>query len=176
MNHFQKRVILILILLSIPAGLLFLQLVRLQVIERQSLNQKRIQQSQQIIAIPGRKGNIFDRNGTLLVTNIDSYALYAVPPRVENAAGTAAFLSRIIQTDELKLKEKLTSPTQFVWLARQLTKTQKDLIKDKKITGLYFIENTRRIYLKNKLAGQVLGFTGIDNQGLSGIEDRKSVV
>jgi len=170
MNHFQKRVILILILLSIPAGLLFLQLVRLQVIERQSLNQKRIQQSQQIIAIPGRKGNIFDRNGTLLVTNIDSYALYAVPPRVENAAGTAAFLSRIIQTDELKLKEKLTSPTQFVWLARQLTKTQKDLIKDQKITGLYFIENTRRIYLKNKLAGQVLGFTGIDNQGLSGIE------
>jgi cell division protein FtsI/penicillin-binding protein 2 len=115
MNHFQKRIILILIILCIPAALLFLQLVRLQVFERQSLNQKRIQQSKQIIVIFGRKGNILDRNGTLLVTNIDSYALYAVPPRIENPSAAAAFLARVTQIDEFKLKEKLTSPTQFVW-------------------------------------------------------------
>ncbi|MBV9827266.1 MAG: penicillin-binding protein 2 [Alphaproteobacteria bacterium] len=117
------------------------------------------------------RADILDRNGRLLATTLDSPSLYADPRQIQNAdEATKAIRSVFPQLDVNEVRAKLTSGKSFAWIRRRLTPRQEYDINKLGIPGLYFDHESRRIYPFGDLAAHVIGFCGIDNNGLAGIE------
>ncbi|HUE19629.1 MAG TPA: penicillin-binding protein 2 [Stellaceae bacterium] len=117
------------------------------------------------------RADIVDRNGTLLATTLDVPSLFANPKQVQDKRGTAHALAAILpETSEAELYARLTSDKSFVWLGRQLTPRQEYAVNQLGIPGLDFATEGKRVYPKGNLAAHVVGYSGIDNNGLAGIE------
>src|SRR6266851_1155962 len=117
------------------------------------------------------RADIVDRNGRLLATTLDSPSLYADPRQIQDAdAATQALVSALPQLNPAELRAKLTSGKSFVWIKRHLTPRQQFEVNRLGIPGLQFEHEERRVYPYGDLAAHVVGFCGIDNNGLAGIE------
>ena len=117
------------------------------------------------------RGDIIDRNGVLLATTLDTASLFAVPKQVPDKREAAAQLASVLPgTGADELYARLASDKGFVWLARQLSPQQKMAVIRLGIPGLEFQPEGKRFYPKGNLAAHVLGFAGLDNIGLAGIE------
>jgi cell division protein FtsI (penicillin-binding protein 3) len=120
---------------------------------------------------PPVRADLVDRNGRLLATTLASPSLYADPRQIIDArAATRAITSVLPQLDPGELYARLTSGKSFVWIRRHLTPHQEYEINRLGIPGLQFLPEERRVYPYGDLAAQVVGFCGIDNNGLKGIE------
>jgi cell division protein FtsI (penicillin-binding protein 3) len=154
---------------GIQARLVFLQVVRHADLEARAENQ-----SARTIPISAKRGEILDRHGRVLAYSVDSESVYAVPPDIENPAKTAAALCEALADcsakDEEALAGRLRQRRAFVYVRRQLTPTQARRIADLKLDGVDFMKEDRRFYPNKELAAQVLGFVGLDNKGLAGLE------
>jgi len=118
-----------------------------------------------------QRADIADRNGVLLATNLKTASLYANPRRVLDAADAARRLRAVFpELSEAELQAKLTGDRSFVWLKRNLTPRQQDRINRLGIPGVDFRTEERRVYPHGALTAHVVGFAGIDNVGLSGVE------
>ncbi|MEE2746210.1 MAG: penicillin-binding protein 2 [Pseudomonadota bacterium] len=119
----------------------------------------------------GVRADIIDRNGVLLATTLPTTALYANPQHISNIEGAISKLIKVLpELDREKLREDLSSTRQFVYLNRYLTPKLKKAINDLGIPGLYFQNAERRVYAHGPLASHVIGMTGVDGLGLSGVE------
>ena len=117
------------------------------------------------------RADIVDRDGRLLATTLDSPSLYADPRQILDAdAAARALLTVLPQLDRAEIRAKLTSHKSFVWIERHLTPRQEYEINRLGIPGLQFQHEERRVYPYGDLAAHVVGFCGIDNNGLAGIE------
>lgn len=116
------------------------------------------------------RGTIFDRNLNPLAINLPSESLYAVPREINNKEEAIRKLLPILKTEEGYLKNKLSSNKLFIWLARKLSYDAVEKIKGLNLNGLYFIQESRRVYPNFHLASHLIGFAGLDNKGLEGIE------
>jgi cell division protein FtsI (penicillin-binding protein 3) len=120
---------------------------------------------------PLARADIVDRNGQLLATTLNTPSLYADTRHVPDAReATRAILSVLPQLNEADVYAKLTSGKSFVWIKRRLTPTQQYQVNRLGIPGLQFVNEERRVYPFGDLASHVIGFCGIDNNGLAGIE------
>jgi cell division protein FtsI (penicillin-binding protein 3) len=151
--------------------LIILRLLHLQVVDYNHLRKKSLRQTQNSLTLPARRGNIYDRNDNLLAASSDYFSVYVIPPHM-TASFNVTQLAQILEIAPATVSEKISQPLQFVWLKRQISPTQKEKLSDLKIKGLYFIPEHKRLYLRNSLAGQVLGFVGLDGLGLGGVEYR----
>ncbi len=117
------------------------------------------------------RADIVDRNGVLLATTLDTSSLFAVPKQVPGKGIAAVQLASVLpETNANELYAKLSSDKGFVWLARQLSPQQKMAVIQLGIPGLEFRTEGKRVYPKGSLAAHVLGFAGLDNTGLAGVE------
>ncbi len=121
------------------------------------------------IHINSQRGKIWDRHGKELAVSISSYSLYAHPSKIKKKYETSRKLSKILKISFKKIRKKLNKKN-FVWIQRKLSKEIRDKIQFLNIEGLNFIEEPKRIYPHERLLSQTLGFVGIDNKGLEGIE------
>ena len=122
-------------------------------------------------AMSHERADIVDRNGVLLATSLNTASLFANPRRIIDAEAAAAALSGALpELDTSSLVKKLTSNGSFVWLKRGLTPRQKDAVNRLGIPGLAFQIEARRVYPNGRLAAHVIGYAGIDNRGLAGVE------
>jgi len=117
------------------------------------------------------RANILDRNGKLLATNLKTFSLYANPNLIQNPKSTAEKIVAIlpdlaIETVERQLEEKRS----FVWIKRGLTPEQKYELNKLGNPALDFKTEEKRFYPAGRVAGHVVGFTNIDNQGRGGFE------
>jgi cell division protein FtsI (penicillin-binding protein 3) len=120
---------------------------------------------------PPVRADIVDRDGRLLATTLNSPSLYADPRQIIDAReATRAITSVLPQLDPAETYAKLTSGKGFVWIKRQLTPRQEYELNRLGIPGLQFKHEERRVYPFGDLAAHVVGFCGIDNSGLAGIE------
>ena len=117
------------------------------------------------------RADILDRNGALLATTLDSPSLYADPRQIlDPAEATRALLTVLPQLNTGEVQAKLSSGKSFIWLKRHLTPKQVYDINKLGIPGLQFEHEERRVYPFSDLAAHVVGYCGIDNNGLAGIE------
>ena len=122
-------------------------------------------------ATPPLRADIIDRNGRLLATTLTSPSLYADPRQIIDARAAARAITSVLpQLDPAEIYAKLTSGKSFVWIKRQLTPRQEYEINRLGIPGLQFRHEDRRVYPFGDLAAHAVGFCGIDNNGLAGIE------
>jgi cell division protein FtsI (penicillin-binding protein 3) len=120
---------------------------------------------------PYRRASIIDRNGTLLAVNLTTASLYADPKALLDPQEAVDKLKEVFpEIDPVKLKANLLSEKRFVWIKRNLTPSEQHDVNALGIPGLYFQRGESRVYPHGNLLSHVLGFTGIDGRGLSGIE------
>jgi cell division protein FtsI (penicillin-binding protein 3) len=119
---------------------------------------------------PGR-ADILDRNGKLLATTLDSPSLYANPRQiVDAAAATRGLMAALPSLDRAELFTKLTSGKGFVWIKRHLSPDEEYAVNQLGMPGLQFENEERRVYPYGNLLSHAVGYSGIDDNGLAGIE------
>lgn len=117
------------------------------------------------------RGNILDRNGNILATSLITSSAYVNPKDVLDPKEAAYKLSQLFPTLSYEdLYKKLSSQKTFVWIKRNLTPAQQESINNLGIPGVYFQREEKRVYPYNKLTAHVVGFTDVDNKGISGLE------
>lgn len=133
------------------------------------------------------RGKIVDRNGEELAVSIMSGSLYADPLNMkddpEAVKGqaprdvrrlSADLLAPVLKVDAAELYREFNEPLHFMYLQRTMepddVERVKQIIKENKLPGLYFLEESKRYYTKKHAAAQVIGFVGTDDKGLSGLE------
>ncbi len=163
-------------LFLIPCALAF-QLIRINYVEGEGLRELWSQQALDEIPIPAQRGNIYDRNGTLLATNSADYQI-ALDPKISGL--TADQISNLVQklgevtgsaaSVYLQKINEAPSRSRYVVLAKNLTGIQKDEIQNLGIRGVIIEENFRRKYTFGSLAAHSLGFVNHNLEGRTGIE------
>jgi cell division protein FtsI/penicillin-binding protein 2 len=120
------------------------------------------------------RGLILDRQGRELARSVDVDSFFADPREVEKVEETATSLARVLDLDALalasKLKEAKDARRGFVWLARKVDAERAKVLHDLKLKGVYSIEEQKRRYPNGPLAAHILGYVGLDEKGLAGVE------
>ncbi len=117
------------------------------------------------------RAEIVDRNGIVLATTLPTQSLYADPKQVRNAEEAATALAQVLpELPTAELEAKLASDRDFVWLKRNLTPRQQYEVNRLGLPGLHFQRELDRVYPLGALTSQIVGFTDVDNNGLSGLE------
>lgn len=119
-----------------------------------------------------QRADIVDRNGELLATSVVSWSLWANPSLIWDGADVAQKLSGVLpDLNEADLAGRLSdTKRKFVWVKRGLTPRQREQVAALGLEGLDFREEARRAYPRGVLAGQVLGYTNVDGEGIAGVE------
>lgn len=145
----------------------------IQVIEYKKLNTLANELWSRNLTVQSDRGKILDRNGKVIVDNITTVGLYLVPNQIINKQLVAKELSKILNVsyDEMyKHVNKKTSIERVHPEGRNLSFEIADKINSLNFDGVYLLKESKRDYKYNNLLSHVIGFTGIDNQGLSGLE------
>jgi stage V sporulation protein D (sporulation-specific penicillin-binding protein) len=151
-------------------AILALRLFYLQLFQHDFYLDRANDQRRRIITLSPDRGDIYDRNGAVLATSIGAFSVFAVPSEVRNKTETADIVAKILKENRAPILKKLNSGKPFVWIMRKIEDPLAKKIIDKKLPGIGMLQEKKRVYPKRKLASQIIGFVGMDNQGLSGIE------
>lgn len=164
------KIIIIMVVFGLALSALWVRAGWVQLHDGEALEKMASRQSHAAELEFGHRGRIFDRNDSLLATSAEAHSVYANPLNVTSPERTAHQLSRILGVSFRTLHKRLASKRRFVWVKRQITDRQAATIRKADIPGVHMASEYSRIYPNGPLAGQVLGFTGIDGHGLEGLE------
>ncbi len=148
------------------------RLFTLQVLQAADLTERADRQHERTVTVEGVRGAIYDREGRVLALNMDVPSVFGVPTALDNPIGTARDLARVLNVRTDELERKLKQDRSFVWLARKLDPDQGRTVESLSLKGIGTVLEGRRFYPKGPLLSHVLGFTGVDGQGLEGLERR----
>ncbi|MDF2571169.1 MAG: spoVD 3 [Sporomusa sp.] len=172
--HIHKRLAIFLILTILALIGLTGRIAWIQFGEGQRLTAKVREQLRESRVMQSPRGTIYDRNGRELAVSSMTKSLYANPREIKDADALAGLLAPVLGINQANIKERLVTGASFIWIKRTLEPAQAkavvDLIKEHDLTGLGFVEESKRYYPNDSLAAQVLGFVGTDDVGLEGIE------
>ena len=159
-----------LLLCLIWTGVIVLKLVYVQVIRHEHYVSKAAKQRNGVIPLLPERGPILDRKGKPLAISVPMVSVYAVPEGMGKDPGTSfQTISKFYPVNVKELTSAAKSRT-FLWVARKISQQVADRIKAKNLPGIYFTQESRRFYPNKELAAHVVGFVGMDNKGLSGVE------
>ena len=163
--------------LYIFAALLFVwiliigfRLVRLQVVKYGDFVQRAQRQQNRTIPVEPRRGNIYDRNGYALAMSIDVDSVFAVPSEVHDQETTAVVLGKVLGMEPQEIIARLQSNRNFAFIKRKIDADTANRVRELNLRGIYFRKEPKRFYPKRELAAQVLGYVGMDDEGLGGLE------
>ena len=167
---FNKRLVVVFILFFLSLALLFTRCIYLEIFKFNKFSQLAQNQQSTTVILEPQRGKIFDTNKNILATNLSVESVYAEPHHIEDFNRTVKVLSEILNLEEDFVMERLSRPKFFVWIKRKLPKEETLALKKLNLKGIEFLRETKRFYPLDTLASHVLGFVGIDNLGLEGIE------
>lgn len=125
----------------------------------------------QVLELPPLRGSILDRNRKPLALSLRLTSVFADPRHIKDPYGLARRLSSLLNQPEGKLREQLSRKKRgFVWLARKIPNQTAGRIRSMRLPGIHLMMETQRFYPHGYLAAQVIGFAGMDSQGLEGLE------
>ena len=125
------------------------------------------------LPIEADRGIIYDRNGIVLADNVTTTSLVLIPNQIKDKELVTKKLSEILNVSYDTMKEyvyKNVSINRVHPYGRRLSYEVSDKIESLKLDGVYLVRESKRNYPKKTMLSHTLGFVGIDNQGLSGIE------
>ncbi|MFV9509992.1 stage V sporulation protein D [Tepidibacillus sp. LV47] len=122
------------------------------------------------IPVEAKRGKIFTRDGEVLAYNISAPSVMAIPVQIKDPNYTAKELANILGMSQEKIYKLITQKELIVRVARKIPEEKANEIEKLKLPGIAITEESKRYYPEKDLASHILGFVGIDNQGLAGIE------
>lgn len=169
----RKRLVFTLIagvcLFSIMIGRLWY----VQVVEGDGISEKAEESWGRNIPFEAKRGEILDRHGEILATNVTAPSILVVPRQIKDPVADAERLANVLSISTEKAYEKLTKNESIVRInpeGRKITNELANEIRSLELEGVYVAEDYRRHYPHGNYLSHVLGFAGIDNQGLTGLE------
>lgn len=144
----------------------------LQVINRDYLLKLADRQHQKVIPLIPARGTIYDTNGAALAVSVEMDSCYAEPKSIADLRTAAARLAPVLEMPQETVFRRLQGNRNFVWLKRRLTPDVAKRVHELDIEGIGFVKETKRYYPNSEVASHVIGFTGLDPEGLEGIERR----
>jgi len=169
-RDYRARIYLPFFLLFIALIVLETRLYDLQILNHHKFFRQASKEQVRLVEISPKRGAIYDRNLEKLAVNVPSYSLYVRPGKISRPERVARKLSPIVRMEVSSLTKKLRQKKVFVWLKRKLSLAQKKRIEALGLKGIGFVEESKRFYPQGELASSLLGFAGVDNQGLAGVE------
>ncbi|NGZ02589.1 MAG: penicillin-binding protein [Nitrospira sp. WS238] len=166
-----RRYVLLVVLLG-GFGLVLFRLVTLQVLQAEELSAKAGQQHQKTVSLEGPRGTIVDRHGKVLAMNMEVPSVFGIPTTLKSPANTARQLSTVLPVKITELEKKLQQHRKFVWVARKMDPELGRRLDQLSLEGIGVVMEGRRFYPKGPLLSHVLGFAGMDGNGLEGVEHR----
>jgi cell division protein FtsI (penicillin-binding protein 3) len=170
----QRRLAVAAAVFLLWAGAIEARLIYFQVVEHDTLVAAAERQQSRTITAPAKRGDILDRHGRLLAYSVDADTIYAVPSEVRDAAAASAALCRALgdctRKERAALEERLRSRRYFEYVSRQVSPDQARKVAALDLEGIGFLKESRRYYPNKTLAAHVLGYVGLDHEGLAGLE------
>lgn len=169
----RKRIATLFFLFTMIFLLLGCRIFWVQFVRGAELSEKALQNRMRDIPVKAKRGIIYDRNGEELAISISADSVYAIPAEVlasKEEKEVAAKLAAILEMDEDNLYRRITRTSSFEWVKRQIKPEQAQEIREADLPGIGLTEESRRYYPKNTLASHILGISGVDHNGLEGID------
>jgi cell division protein FtsI (penicillin-binding protein 3) len=150
------------------------RLVYLQVVEHADLTARADRQQTRTYTPPAKRGEIFDRKGRLLAYSVDADTIAAVPTEIDDPADVAAKVCGALDGCNGERRQgivkALSRRVPFAYVARQVTPEEARRVRALALPGITLLKESRRYYPNSELAAHVVGYVGLDNIGLGGIE------
>jgi cell division protein FtsI (penicillin-binding protein 3) len=167
----NRRVRLLLAVFVLAFAIAFARAAWLQVVRAGSFGRLATSQQSEVVTVPAARGTIYDRGGVQLAIGVQATTVYADPRLVRDPRKEAATAARVLRLDPNELYAALADRTRgFVYVKRKADPTRAARLARMHLPGLGFYPEERRFYPQSALAAQVLGYAGVDNQGLAGLE------
>ncbi len=142
----------------------------LQIYEQERFAHLAEKQHLRVVQLTPSRGAIFDSTNSALAVSIEMDSLYAEPRNMENIPEAASQLAPLIGMTKEELAKKMRGNKGFVWLARRLTPEVASAVRKLDIDGIGFVKEPKRFYPNAEIGSHVVGFTGLDPEGLEGVE------
>lgn len=172
-KNIHKRIKIVLLIIIFLFILIISKVFYIQVIDYDKLNDYASNLWSRNLPIEADRGLITDRKGIVLADNITTTSLVLIPNQIENKEATAQKLSEILGVTYEEMYAHVSKRTSIERVhpeGRRLSYEIADKINDLKIDGVYLVKEAKRYYPYDTFMSHTLGFVGIDNQGLSGLE------
>jgi len=172
----KRRLIVAVSVLAIWSAVIESRLVYLQVGQHADLTEQAERQQLRTVETTARRGDILDRSGRVLAYSVDADSIFAVPTEISDADATAEALCTVLTdcgpSEQQTLVERFTRDREDPWepVRRQVSPDDARRVADLDLEGVGFEKVNQRFYPNKDLAAQVLGYVGVDNTGLLGIE------
>lgn len=169
----KKRITVIFLCTIMIFGCILGKLGYEQIFHHEDIMEKALSLWERDFTVAGLRGSILDKNGKVLAHDIPSTSVMVVPAQIKDADQTAEKLSEVLEADKAKIKETISKhvSTQKIQPEGRLISDDKARkLEEMDLDGVYLVQDSLRNYPNNNYLAQVLGFTGIDNQGLAGLE------
>lgn len=173
LHKINERMKLVLIIILVLFVVIILKVFYIQVVSYNKLNDYAKDLWSRNLPLEANRGYIYDRNKEVLAGNITTTSLVLIPNQIKDKELTAKQLSNILKTDYKDMLAHVTKKTSIERVhpeGRRLSNEIADAINELKLDGVYLVKESKRNYPYDTYLSHTLGFVGIDNQGLSGLE------
>ncbi|HEX2062282.1 MAG TPA: penicillin-binding transpeptidase domain-containing protein [Thermoanaerobaculia bacterium] len=170
----HRRLIQVFALLAAWGVVVVARLVQVQLVRHDHYVARAQKQQELTLDLNPVRGSILDTKGRVLAESVAAESIYADPQAITNRRATAKALAGVkgIGLTAREIETKLRGNNSFAWIARQLPLEVTSEAKKLKLPGIYFLEAHRRSYPRAMLAANVIGYVGLDGNGLAGIEQK----
>lgn len=171
-NNYRQRCEAVFLLFLVFLILCLARLLYIQIFKSAYLVSLAKKQQNLFVELEPRRGTIYDSQLKPQAVNIPVDSLFAAPNEIPNKdkENIIKQLSSILKLDTGYLRERLYRKKSFVWIARKISPEQSDEIRKLNIKGIGFLKESKRSYPNSYLASHTIGFAGLDNIGLEGVE------
>jgi cell division protein FtsI (penicillin-binding protein 3) len=173
-RQFRKRIVVTAIFFVVWGIGIQGRLLWLQVVRHADLMSRAERQQMRTVDAVAKRGEILDRNGHVLAYSVDAESAYAVPSEIKSPSGAATRLCAALDDcdarERQRIEERLRRQKAFAFVQRQLSPDEAKRIAALQLEGVGFLKENRRYYPKKELAAHVIGYAGVENIGLAGIE------
>jgi cell division protein FtsI (penicillin-binding protein 3) len=146
------------------------RLYHLQIIQYVDLLARAERQQQRTIEVAPKRGVVYDRQMHPLAMSLAVDSIFAVPGEIPNPEMAAGLLAPVLGLEQGNLRGKFKAFRSFCWVKRKVSPEEATRVRDMNLSGVYFQKEMKRFYPKGELAAQVLGYVGLDDNGLAGLE------
>jgi cell division protein FtsI (penicillin-binding protein 3) len=168
----QRRLLQLSAFLAAWAVVIVFRLMQVQLVRHDHYVERAQKQHESTLVLKPVRGSILDAKGRVLAESIAAESIYADPQAVTDRRAVAKALAGIpgIGLTARELEAKLRGSGSFAWIARQLPLEVTAEARKLRLPGIYFMEAHRRAYPRATLASNVIGYVGLDGEGLAGVE------
>jgi len=143
---------------------------QLQVVQREAFQERAERQHQRVVPLAPQRGTIYDRHGEEMAVSIEVDSIYVNPQKVEDADRAAKALATALGLPLNDVRRKLKSGKSFQWLKRRVSPREGEQVRQLELSGVSSVKEHRRYYPNSEIGAQLVGFTGLDPEGLEGLE------